>query len=76
MKRIIRYILIIITIVYFPLLFVLTTLTAPDLSLWISIPLFIVLTPITGIPIMMMWELFNEWDNPGSPFFRWLHGLP
>lgn len=66
MKRIIRCILIIITIVYFPLLFVLTTLTAPDISLWISIPLFIVLTPITGIPIMMMWNLYDDWDKPSS----------
>ena len=64
MKRIIRYILIFITIIYFPLLFVLTTITGPDISLWISIPLFIVLTPVTSIPIMMMWSLFNDWDKP------------
>ena len=64
MKRIVRYILILITIIYFPLLFVLTTITGPDISLWVTIPLFLALTPITGIPIMMMWSLFNDWDKP------------
>lgn len=73
MRRIIRYILIFITIIYFPLLFVLTTITGPDISLWISIPLFIILTPITGIPIAMMWSLFNDWDKPsaGAWPFEW-----
>ncbi len=66
MKKFVKYILYVITVVYYLFMFIMPIVTNPNpnISLWLFIPVYIILFPLIGVPVMMMWKIFDDWDKP------------
>lgn len=76
MKKIMKYILCVATVIYYLFIFIMPIISSPGLNPLGLILVNIILIPLSSVPVAIMWSIYDDWDKPGSPFFRWLNGLP